>query len=193
MESKIFKLSTLVKSDEENVNGIIYTKQEFQKSINKFNEKRSEGKKYYLTTIVEDYQNFYENTKIKPKDIIGEILAVEDGYINIKVESEENLNKLNTLSKLGYKPGMAYIGKVSDGADGKRYVKDIDIVIYEMINPNNTGDRDWDIIISKFIFSHLLKGEVSKITDYSFEYTTFPDKNGKTESTIYTKSYFMKI
>lgn len=40
MESKIFKLSTLVKSDEENVNGIIYTKQEFQKSINKFNEKR---------------------------------------------------------------------------------------------------------------------------------------------------------
>lgn len=47
---------------------------------------------------------------------------------------------------------MAYIGEVLDGADGKRYVRDINIVAYEMINPNNTGDRDWDIIISKFIF-----------------------------------------
>lgn len=37
------------------------------------------------------------------------------------------------------------------------------------------------------------KGTVSKITDYSFEFYTIPDKNGKSETTIYMISYFVKF
>lgn len=37
------------------------------------------------------------------------------------------------------------------------------------------------------------KGVVTKVTDSSFEFTTFPDKNGKTVTTVYMLSYFLDL
>ena len=37
------------------------------------------------------------------------------------------------------------------------------------------------------------KGVVSKVNDYSFEFSTLPDKNGKVETTVYMLSYFLNV
>lgn len=37
------------------------------------------------------------------------------------------------------------------------------------------------------------KGTVSKVNDYSFEFFTLPDKNGKVETTVYMLSYFLNL
>lgn len=37
------------------------------------------------------------------------------------------------------------------------------------------------------------KGMVTKVTDYSFTWSSLPDKNGKTIETVYYPSYFLKL
>ena len=36
-------------------------------------------------------------------------------------------------------------------------------------------------------------GRVTKITNYSFEFETLPDKNGSTKKYVVMKSYFLKL
>lgn len=38
--------------------------------------------------------------------------------------------------------------------------------------------------------THLGQGYISKVTDYCFEWTTNPDKNGKSTKTTYMETYF---
>ena len=38
---------------------------------------------------------------------------------------------------------------------------------------------------------HKKTGMVSKLEDYRFLFTTYPDKNGKTNQTVFYKSYFL--
>ena len=52
---------------------------------------------------------------------------------------------------------------------------------------------DMQKIADKFQREHRGKGTVSHVTDYSFQYTTLPDKNGKTESCTYMLSYFLEL
>lgn len=52
---------------------------------------------------------------------------------------------------------------------------------------------DMKKIAAKFQNDHLGKGEVSKVTDYSFTYTTLPDKNGKTATEVYYLTWFLNI
>ena len=40
---------------------------------------------------------------------------------------------------------------------------------------------------------NLGKGMVTKVTDYSFVWTTNPDKNGNTKETVYYASYFVNV
>lgn len=52
---------------------------------------------------------------------------------------------------------------------------------------------DMNKIAKQFANDHLGKGTVDKVTDYSFQYTTLPDKNGKSESVVYMQSYFVEL
>lgn len=48
-------------------------------------------------------------------------------------------------------------------------------------------------LANKFWQKNRTKGKVVKVTDYSFWWETFPDKNGNTQTTVYMESYFLEV
>lgn len=47
-------------------------------------------------------------------------------------------------------------------------------------------------LANKYARTHRGSGSVSKVNDYSFVWETLPDKNGKTQVTVFYASYFWK-
>lgn len=46
---------------------------------------------------------------------------------------------------------------------------------------------------NKYWKLHRGEGNYSKVTPYSFTWNTFPDKNGKSTTTVFYASYFLNL
>lgn len=104
-------LKTMTRSDEPNANGVVYTKESFEKMIENAKE-RIDNRQIKLTCQPRnELTDLYSITSVKNEYVIGDVTKIEDGQINVDVY-ENKLDLLQQLMNSKYQPAMRYLAHI---------------------------------------------------------------------------------
>jgi hypothetical protein len=123
-----------------NINGITYTKQEYDNMINSpYYQFLKENNWLYVTFGTEDVffniRNIHTFLSNHPDLIIGRVIEKYNTSVDIDITNEclINLINLGQININNYILGMAYLGSIYK-VQGKFYVKDMNFGYYYLMN-----------------------------------------------------------
>ena len=130
-------IDTVTVSGEPNVNGVTYSRDEFNKMLENMVFNDTEVVLCVHTTLT-------HTLDIKPENILGKVIYIMDGKIIVEIDEEKKEN-IDNLILEGYKAGMIYLANIKVEEDlSLKEVCGMQILCYEMIkvSTDEKGEND---------------------------------------------------
>lgn len=130
-------IDTVTVSGEPNVNGVTYSRDEFNKMLENMVFNDTEVVLCVHTTLT-------HTLDIKQENILGKVIYIMDGKIIVEIDEEKKEN-IDNLILEGYKAGMIYLANIKVEEDlSLKEVCGMQILCYEMIkvSTDEKGEND---------------------------------------------------
>jgi len=126
---KEMTLKTMTSSGVPNLNGVIYSKEEFEKMLENTD----------VSTIVVSKVCNYEDKSIEnyltihPETIVCNVTSILDGSIRVEIP-DDKIDFINEVLNKGFLPGMRYLGELSDRDEkGFQHVSNMKLICYDFV------------------------------------------------------------
>lgn len=150
MEKVIF-MQPVTKCGEVNLNGVMYSKDTFEKALDNAFNNNPRGIPVTFNSPIYNSSVYIppeEFTLVRQECVIGYVESKDmvhfDTEIGIFPKNEQSFYIIKTLKEKNYKLGIRYLGNVNILSDSVKETKNMKIIAFNILPPSTYNQTDWD-------------------------------------------------